>query len=129
MAAEVRQHLVKGDYDSIADGEESTDTITEYLRSISHDLDLRLFYCPSRPLTDKTPTEKLGQLRRMNFGFGKIDRLEGSVARLAVHGFVHLDEGVRSEIREGVGAVMSQVADADALLLDLRKKAAAIQQQ
>ena len=122
MAAEVRQRLVNGDYDSMAEGEEFADTVTEHLRSIGHDLHLRLFYGPSRPpLKDETPTEILGQLRRMNFGFGKIDRLEGNVTRLPVHGFVHLDEDVRSEIREGVGEVMSQVADADALLLDLRE--------
>jgi len=57
----------------------------------------------------------------MNFGFGRIGRLEGNVARLAIHGFVHLDEDVHSEVREGIGEVMSQVADADALLLDLRE--------
>jgi hypothetical protein len=122
MAVEVRHRLVKGDYDSIAEGEEFTDTVTKHLRSISHDLHLRLFYGPSRPpLKDETRAEKLGQLRRMNFSFGRIDRLEGNVARLAIHGFVQLDEDVRSEIREGVGEMMSQVADADALLLDLRE--------
>ena len=122
MVAEVCRHLTNGDYDSMTEGERFADTVTEHLRNVSHDLHLRFFYGPSRPPPkDETPAERLRQHRRMNFDFGRIDRLEGNIARLVIYGFVHLDEEIAPGIREGIGQIMSQVADAAALLLDLRE--------
>lgn len=118
----LRQHYAHGDYDSIIEGEEFADTVAKQLHSLSHDLHLQFFYDPDHhPPKDETPAERLDQLRGMNFGFGRIDRLEGNIAHLIIHGFIHLDEAIASDIHEAIGGLMSQVADADALLLDLRQ--------
>lgn len=50
------------------------------------------------------------------YGFGLQRRLEGNVAHLVIHGFPPLFESVRQAIAER----LSEIADADAAILDLR---------
>jgi hypothetical protein len=108
MISVLRGHLAAGDYDKITHAPAFAGAITKDLRDVSHDLHLYLHVerPPSRP--EPTP---------MNFGFGPIERLEGNVAHLVIDGFPPADD---DQAREAIGRLMSQVADADALIIDLR---------
>jgi hypothetical protein len=52
-----------------------------------------------------------------NFGFGPSERLPGNVAHLTINGFVPL---LGPAVEEAIGVRMTDVADADAVIIDLR---------
>lgn len=119
MAAAIRAHLAKGDYDAISDGEEFAKRLTDDLRADTRDLHLRVEFGP-HPKEEPPPVpayEQTARLREVNFGFGKIARLPGNIAHVAIEFF---PEAKYESIRAGIGELMSQAADADALILDLR---------
>lgn len=110
MIAAVREHAKRGDYDKITDCTRFAELLTEQLQAISHDKHLRLMYGePKPPHPPKPDPNALG------FGFGKIERLPGNIAYVVIHGLGPVD-GVRAKVVEFMG----RVADADALILDLR---------
>ena len=80
------------------------------------DLHLRVLFGP-RP-REPTHEELLAWLRRVNFGFGEIERLKGNIAYLTINEFIPSDE---EEVPEAIAGFMSKVADADALIIDLRE--------
>jgi C-terminal processing protease CtpA/Prc len=53
----------------------------------------------------------------MNYGFGLIERMSGNVAHVVINGFPKIAD---DDSRKAVADLMSQVADADALVVDLR---------
>lgn len=110
MIAALREQAAHGAYDKITDGNVFADTLTLELQRVSHDQHLRVVHRPPRGPQPPKP-----DFRAMNYGFGAIERLKGNVARLVIHGFFDVDD-----VRDGVAKLMSQVADADALVLDLR---------
>lgn len=119
LASAIRDHATKGDYDKIVDGPGFSKRLTEDLQAAVHDLHLRVLY-GSHPAVEPPPppeAEQLKQLREMNFGFGSIERVGGNVAHVVIDAFpsVAFESG-----RKGIGDLMSQVADADALIIDLR---------
>jgi len=58
------------------------------------------------------------KVREEKFGFHKIDRLPGNIAHLMI---IFLPPVNFAAAHQGIGELMSQVADADALILDLRE--------
>jgi hypothetical protein len=116
MIVEIREHALRGDYNAITDGDQFAQTVTNDLRAVSHDLHLMIFFGRG-PMMGPPPAraDVLASIRAVNFGFGAIERLEPNIARVVINGFVPVDYA-----REGVGELMTQVADADALIVDLR---------
>ena len=116
MGAAVRDHLAHGDYDKIADGETFADTLTKDLLDVSHDLHLRVMFGrgPDGGGHEPTPDERVAMLHAM---IGPTERLSGNVAHVVINGFPPAED---SETLDAIATVMSQAADADALLLDLR---------
>jgi hypothetical protein len=117
MNAALRGHLANGDYDDIGDGAAFAETLTKDLREVSHDLHLWVRFGGRREDTEPTSEENARFARSINFGFGPIERLKGNVAHLVINGFPPADS---DEARGAIGALMTKVADADALLIDLR---------
>jgi hypothetical protein len=118
MIVALRDHAARGHYDNIPQADVLSAAITKDLRDVSHDLHLRVFFGPTRPLPSQRPRdERLAESRRINFGFGPIDRLPGNVAHLVINGFVP----AAAAVREAIAGFMTRVADADALLVDLRE--------
>lgn len=120
MIAAMRAHLAHGDYDKIAQGLELARTLTKDLREVSHDGHLTVMFThggrgPGGP--PPSPAEQAAMLKAMNYGFGPIERMSGNVAHLVIDGFPQIADDVA---REAVASLMSQVADADALIIDLR---------
>lgn len=117
MIATLRGHLAHGDYDRITQGEELAATVTKDLRDVSHDLHLRVVFGrhPSGP--EPTRGEQSAMVRSMNYGFSLVERMPGNVAHVVIDAFPPIPD---DEAREDVARLMSQVADADALIVDLR---------
>jgi hypothetical protein len=121
MNAALREHAARGDYDKITLGGPLGAAFTKDLRDVSHDLHVRVDFSlvpPPPPPEARPPAARLAELRARNFGFGPIARLPGNIAHLVIDAFVPADD---EEVRRGIGALMTQVADADALLVDLRE--------
>jgi hypothetical protein len=114
MSAAIRKQEAKGQYDAIALAPVLAETLTSDLQSVSHDGHVRVMFDgprlpPPGPASAPPPPPP-------GFGFGPIERMAGNVAHLVLNGFVR--DG--KQARQAIGRYMSQVADADALLLDLR---------
>ena len=119
MAAALRGHLAKGDYDKIVDGPAFATRLTEDLHADTHDMHMRVTFGP-HPKDEPPPppeADQLTQLRQMNYGFGPIERMQGNVAHVQIDGF---PAATFEAAQTGIGELMSQAADADALIIDLR---------
>jgi hypothetical protein len=119
MAAAIRAHLAKGDYEKITDGEDFAKRLTDDLHADTRDLHMRVEFGPHPKDEPPPPPEaaQLEQLRKINFGFGQIERLPGNIAHVVIDFF---PEAKFESVRQGIGDLMSQAADADALIVDLR---------
>ena len=117
MIAALRDHLARGDYDKITRGEEFAAAVTKDLRDVSHDLHLGLMFGRGPRGPQPTLDEQRAMARAMSYGFGPIERMAGNVAHVVINGFPPIPD---DEAREAVARLMSQVADADALVVDLR---------
>lgn len=110
MIASVREHAAHGAYEKMTNGSAFALAITQDLQQVSHDRHLRIIHQPPRKAQPSKP-----DFRAMSYGFGPIERLPGNVAHVVINGFWDVDD-----VRDGVADAMSGVADADALILDLR---------
>jgi CubicO group peptidase (beta-lactamase class C family) len=111
MIAALREHAAHGHYDKLTDCDRFAAMLTDDLQRVSHDLHLRVVYGePKGPPPGKPDPRALG------FGFGAIDRLPGNVAHVVIHGFMQVDNA-----RSAIAGFMTKVADADALIIDLRE--------
>ncbi len=114
MRAALEARAAAGDYDRLSDGPAFARTVTEHLREVSSDPHLWVEF--GRPGVNPLPMTPQA-IRERNYGFGSLDYLSGEVARLAIRGFTLTTD---PEVREGIGRLMSRVADARALIIDLR---------
>lgn len=122
-------HLKNGEYEAYANSEDFSRRLTEDMHAAVHDKHMSIDF-------DEPPEDEgwnmfpsklrrmkvLEELRGMNFGFGSIsfDKVSvpgKTIATLPINGFVPSDE---LEVRTAIGEIMSSIADADALIVDLR---------
>ena len=110
------------EYDGIVSAKALADKLTAHLQEVSKDKHLRVGYSheplPQRP-NDPTPEERarfLDNARRGNYGFNKIERLAGNVGYLELFGFSGFPEAGGTAV-----AAMNFLANADALIIDLRQ--------
>lgn len=120
IARHIHQREASGAYDT-GSGEEFARRLTQDLQSAAHDLHFEVDYSadvlPQEPAETAGPTrqERLGAGRDANFGFRKVEVLEGNV------GYLALDTFHRAEaIGDTLAAAMDFVSKTDALILDLR---------
>jgi len=122
MSAALRTRAAAKEYDGISDGREFADRLTRDLQAVSQDKHLRIRYSPEGlPLHPEQPTaeeraQALADERRRNFGFERVERLEGNVGYIELRGFSGSPES-----RGAAVAAMKVVADTDALIFDLRR--------
>jgi hypothetical protein len=109
MDAVLRGRLGAGAYDGETHAPLLAQILTHDLREVSHDRHIRVVF-GGRPLMPPRSDPQ-------SHGFGPIERLSGNVARLVIDGFAPSDS---KEVREAIAGSMTQVANADALILDLR---------
>jgi retinol-binding protein 3 len=125
MARAVRTRVRRGEYDSIVSARAFADRLTQDLRSVSHDRHLEVAYVAKgvrdEPL-DAEPTaaekrERAAYARRINWGFERVERLNGNVGYLEIRSFDFDPAGVDSTLT----AAMNFLANTDALIVDVRR--------
>ena len=119
MEKAVRDRAARGEYNSIASGQKLAKKLTEDFRAVSRDKHLKVV-ANAEGIPDKAGSqpsrEEIEMMARVNFGFEKVERLQGNVGYIDIRGFVPAEFG-----REAGAAAMSSVANTDALIIDLRK--------
>ena len=124
MEAALRDHQQKKDYDKLTSAKSFAEALTAHLQDISHDKHLRVQYS-NRPIPPETENhepsaEQMAQfrefLRTSNCGFERVERLPGNVGYLDLRQFAPA-----TECGETVAAAMNFLANADALIDDLRR--------
>jgi len=124
MGKFVREQYKKGIYKSITDASRFADKLTEDLRSICQDKHLGIRFTEEIPNYMRDPdsmsqTEQdqyVRELRRSNFGFYKVERLEGNVGYLDLRQFVHARWAGATAV-----AAMNFLGASDALIIDVRQ--------
>jgi retinol-binding protein 3 len=124
MGEAVQARAAKGEYTSITSAKELADKLTEHFREVSNDKHLRVQYRESGfPDTkpdyseESTPSaEDRAFMARVNYGFEKVERMQGNIGYLEIRGFVPASAGA-----ETASAAMTFLANTDALIVDLRK--------
>jgi hypothetical protein len=121
MEKAIRARQARKEYDDITSARVLTERLTEHLQEVSHDKHLRLVFShdPLPAPREPSPAER-SRMRAMqsrnNFGFEKVERLEGNIGYLDLRGF--MDAEVAGET---AAAAMTFLAHTDALIIDLRK--------
>ena len=124
MEQAVRARAAKGEYDSITSAKALADKLTADFREISKDKHLGVRYS-NEPIPDRAPNEaetpeELARQRafsmKVNYGFEKVERLQGNIGYIDIRGFVP------PEVAGETGAAaMTFVANTDALIIDMRQ--------
>ena len=112
MNADLRDRAKRGEFDKLDDASEFAQTLTRDLQAISHDKHLRVRVRASDPVNG--PAGSFGVQSSI---FGEAKRLDGDIAYVEILSFGAPPE----EVREDVTRVMSSVADAKALIVDIRR--------
>lgn len=124
MEAAIRARAGNGEYDEITSGHALSAALTAHLREVSRDGHLHVF-CSPEPLpqreTREPAPEELAEMeefaRLHNFGFQKVERLDGNIGYLELHTFFPADAPGAGD---AAAAAMRLVAYTQALIIDLR---------
>ena len=121
MADALRNRAAKNEYDTITAPRDFAERLTKDLQEISRDKHLRILFRPEGLPQRAQPSEEerarqLADARRTNFGFDKVERLDGNVGYIDLRGF-----SGSPEARSVAVAAMNFIADTDALIFDLRR--------
>ena len=124
METAVRERLARGEDDRAVAPSQFADMLGEHLRDVSHDPHFIFRYSHSRLPTGNAEAgpsaadlqRHLEALKRENYGFAKVERLEGNI------GYLDIREFASPEIAgETLAAAMKVLANTDALIIDLRQ--------
>ena len=130
MQQDLRQRLESKEYEKVTSSKELAKLLTEHLRAISKDKHIRVNYVAKAPgglgggrRGQPSPEEEDKLRERMrafaaadNFGFQKVERLDGNVGYIELSGFLPAEVA-----GDTAAAAMNLVANADALIIDVRK--------
>ena len=124
MEQHIRQNFKDKKYDEITNLYEFTDKLTQDLREISHDGHLAVFplaeddftLAEADTLSDEKRRKMIEQLRYINFGFVKLERLEGNVGYLDLRRFCMAEFAGETAI-----AAMNFLSNCEAIIIDLRQ--------
>jgi hypothetical protein len=124
MEADIRDRMKKNEYDQVASARAFADKLTADLQSVSHDKHLRVRFSfqpvPVRKERNEPTEEEKANInqfmKRINYGFERVERLQGNIGYIDLRGFQDPEGGA-----ETVAAAMSFLANTDALIFDLRQ--------
>jgi len=124
MEADIKARHAAKEYDSLITAQTFAAKVTSDLQAVSKDKHIRLRFSaekitPGQQRGEPSAEEKALDLwynRRTNFGFGKVERLDGNIGYIDLLGF-NGHEGTA----ETVAAAMNFIANTDALIIDLRR--------
>ena len=122
MAVSITARSDQGEFNTITSPREFAETLTRHLQDVSHDKHLRIVYdsngLPQRPgpPTADERARRIADERRRNFGFQRVERLDGNVGYIELLGF-----SGSQEVAEAAVPAMNFVSNTDALIFDLRR--------
>jgi CubicO group peptidase (beta-lactamase class C family) len=121
MEQAIRQRIERKEYDNITSAPSFAATLTAHLQEVSKDKHLRvIFNDGSRPMFGgQNPADResaRAMAAKRNFGFEKVERLDGNIGYLDLRGFENLELA-----RDTAAAAMNFLANTDALIIDLRQ--------
>jgi retinol-binding protein 3 len=121
MEKALRARQEKKEYDDITSAKALAEALTKHLHEVSRDKHLRVIYSYSplpkpRPPSPEERQKMRTMMSKANFGFEKVERLEGNVGYLELRGFTDADAA-----GETAAAAMTFLANTDALIIDVRK--------
>jgi retinol-binding protein 3 len=124
MGADLRAKLAEHAYDNVTSAKAFATVLTKDLQAISHDKHLRVTHSfetlPPETIDKEPPPAEMEKMRRFlrtrNFGFEKVERLEGNIGYLDLRNFMPADMA-----GDTAAAAMAFLANTDALIIDLRK--------
>jgi C-terminal processing protease CtpA/Prc len=124
MEHAIRERVQKKEYDSITSASKFAQTLTSHLQEVSRDKHLRVNYShnpipPETARREPSPEERErfhSFIKSVNFGFEKVERLNGNIGYIDLRGFMDANLG-----GETVVAAMNFLTNTDALIIDLRQ--------
>src|SRR5262245_32948582 len=128
MEQQIRSQLKNGAYDQLTDPEQFANAVDKDLRDVSKDKHLHFHYDSELAKgivhlksQDKAEAAKAKELeieeaRRNNFGFQKVELLDGNIGYLKFNYFADAGEG-----GETASAALNFLSNCDALIVDLRE--------
>jgi hypothetical protein len=119
-AAALQEHAAHGDYAAFSVENDFAQRLTDDLRAVTHDLHFRVRYRrPGPPAPEVMTPERRAELEvEARHGVHSVERLPNGVAVLKLDSF--LDPPDSPALRKSYADAMSEIADARALVLDLR---------
>src|SRR5688572_20307809 len=124
METDVKARITAKEYDNVASAQAFAKKLTDDLQSVSKDKHLRVRYSAQPILVRKernepTAAEKEQSLwfgRRVNYGFEKVERMNGNIGYIDLRNFNDHEAGA-----ETVAAAMRFLAHTESLIFDLRQ--------
>ena len=124
MDADIRSRISAKEYDNITSARDFAAKLTADLQSVSKDKHLRVRYSydkfPERKDRHEPTAEEIEQGRwfnkRVNYGFERVERLNGNIGYIDLRGFNDETAGA-----DTVAAAMSFLQNTEALIFDLRQ--------
>ncbi len=124
MERAVRARERRGEYKDVTSARAFADSLTAHLRAVSRDRHLEVRYSAGRMPAARAgaSTADIDMLMRMfgrevNFGFERVERLEGNVGYLELRTFGFDPEWVE----DAAAAAFALLASTDALIIDVRR--------
>ncbi|MFD1737012.1 S41 family peptidase [Bacillus salitolerans] len=114
--------LSNGEYEGVEDPFVFSNVLTEDLQKITRDRHLKVMYSTESKSIEKEKIEEemLEEYRRktksINYGFYKVERLNGNIGYIDLRNFVDTQLGGETAVH-----AMNFIANTDALIFDLRK--------
>jgi hypothetical protein len=120
MGAAIRERTARKEYDAISGSRAFADALTSHLQEVSKDKHLRVLFnaegFPERRAPTAEERERMRAAeRRGNYGFQRVERLDGNVGYIELRGFSGSPDAGPTAV-----AAMNFVAGTDALIFDLR---------
>jgi hypothetical protein len=123
MATLVEEKLAAGDYDEFVSPIPFADQLTEDIISVTGDRHLGVRFVPASQLREEETLgeeelheRRLAELRARNFGFVKLERLQGNIGYLDLRQFADARDAGETAV-----AAMNFLAWTDAIIFDLRQ--------
>jgi len=126
MAKLLSEKTSAGKYDHFVKPQAFSEQLTEDLRSINHDLHIRVRFDPQRikqrraaenlPAEQQVNDDAMRRMQQANFGFKEVKILDGNIGYINLTNFTDTQFGGETAV-----AAMNMVANTDALIFDLRE--------
>jgi hypothetical protein len=124
IETDIRARQKNKEYDAITSSRDFAKKLTDDVQSVSRDKHMRVGYSfdpiPERVKrdepTDAEKAEDAWVMKRINYAFNKVERLEGNIGYIELTNFFEPEAGA-----DTVAAAFNFIANTDALIIDLRR--------